>query len=201
MSYSPFNQLLECFEEDDFSNQIGGLRYAEVESIGDDGYILKWLTSDSDAPSSPARCATMMAGNERGSFFMPEPGDEVLVGFEGGDLDRPVIIGALWSDVDAPPDHADTSESNNIRTIVSRLGHQLTFDDSPGAGKVTVKSAGEFMLEMDDAAKKVTLSTPGNMKLELDDQAKKVTLAFDDSNKIELSMDGVKVVGTKINLN
>ncbi len=201
MSHSPFNQLLECFEEDDFSNRVGGLRYAEVERIEDDGYILNWLTSDSDEPSSPARCAAMMAGNERGSFFMPEPGDEVLVGFEGGDMDRPVIIGALWSDVDAPPAHADTSESNNIRTIVSRLGHQLTFDDTSGSGKVILKSAGEFTLEMDDSAKKVTLSTPGNMKLELDDTAKKVTLAFDDSNKIELSLEGVKVLGQRIDLN
>ena len=182
MTDSPFGQLLDSFDREDFGNRVAGLRYAEVESIGEDGYILKWLTSDADAPSAPARCAAMMAGNERGSYFMPEPGDEVLVGFEGGDLDRPVIIGALWSDVDAPPPTVDTSKSNNIRSIVSRLGHQLTFDDTQGAGKVTLQSA-------------------GGIKLEMDDQQKKVTLQLNEGTKIELAEAGVTVNGQTINLN
>jgi uncharacterized protein involved in type VI secretion and phage assembly len=201
MSSSPFSQLLDFVAEDNFGNRVIGLRYAEVDSVGEDGYVLNWLTGDADAPSSPARCATMMAGKERGTYFMPEPGDEVLVGFEGGDLDRPVIIGALWSDVDAPPATADTSKSNNVRSIVSRLGHQLTFDDTSGAGKVTLESADKFVLEMDDKGKKITLATPGGIKLELNDKDKKVTLQLDESTKIELSATGVSVKGSQINLN
>lgn len=120
-----------------------GIAFAEVASVGDDGYTLTYLSGNHDAPSAPARVATLMAGNQRGTFFMPEVGDEVVVGFELGDINRPVILGALWSDVDAPPSNADTSSSNNIRTIVSRAGHQITLDDTQGAGKVQIKIAGD----------------------------------------------------------
>ena len=44
-----------------------------------------------------ARVATMMAGRNRGTWFMPEAGDEVLVAFERGDLRVPYVIGALWN--------------------------------------------------------------------------------------------------------
>ncbi|HYV24494.1 MAG TPA: phage baseplate assembly protein V, partial [Pyrinomonadaceae bacterium] len=43
-----------------------------------------------------ARLATLMGGNNRGSWFIPDVNDEVLVVFEGGDPRRPYVIGALW---------------------------------------------------------------------------------------------------------
>lgn len=182
MHHTPFAALLECREQEDRRRDIAGLRYAEVLRVEDDGYILQWLSGAVTSPSAPARVATFMAGGERGSYFMPEVGDEVVVGFEDGNLDRPVILGALWSDVDQPPTNADTSSSNNIRTIVSRLGHQLTFDDTPGAGKVTIKTKGSLQIVMDDATHKITIEV-------------------DASNKIEISPAGVTVKGTVVNLN
>lgn len=126
-----------------------GLAFAEVTGVSEEGYTLQYLSGNHDAPSAPARVASFMAGNGRGAFFMPEVGDEVVVGFELGDVNRPVILGALWSDVDAPPAGVDTSASNNIRTITSRAGHQITFDDSP-AGKIVVKTQGGLEITLQD---------------------------------------------------
>ena len=44
-----------------------------------------------------ARLATLMAGNNRGSWFIPDVDDEVLVAFEGGDPRRPYVVGGLWN--------------------------------------------------------------------------------------------------------
>jgi uncharacterized protein involved in type VI secretion and phage assembly len=139
-----------------------GLLFAEVSAIRDEGYELKWISGAMTEPSAPARVATLMAGDGRGSFFMPEVGDEVVVGFELGNLDRPVILGALWSDQDRPPDQADTGPTNNIRTIVSRAGHEVTFDDSPSGG-ITIKSNGGMTIELDDASGKIRVTTTGNV--------------------------------------
>ncbi|MEZ4399293.1 MAG: phage baseplate assembly protein V [Kofleriaceae bacterium] len=138
-----FNRLTEFTERWQRQQPQLGLAFAEVASVDDDGYTLTYLSGNHDAPSAPARVATFMAGGGRGAYFMPEVGDEVVVGFELGDLNRPVILGALWSDVDTPPTTVDTSASNNIRSIVSRDGHQITLDDTHGAGKVQIKIAGE----------------------------------------------------------
>ena len=58
--------------------------------------------SDSDE-STWARVATPGGGVQRGLQWIPEVGDEVLVGFELGDKTRPMILGGLWSRKDKPP--------------------------------------------------------------------------------------------------
>ena len=66
-------------------------------------------------------------------MFLPEVGDEVLVGFDHGDVDQPYVLGGLYNGVDKPPlqdDLIDGSDGKvNQRGFVSRLGHQLVFLD------------------------------------------------------------------------
>jgi len=58
-----------------------------------------------------ARVATLMAGSHRGTWFMPEEGDDVIVAFEGGEIRRPVVLGALWSASAPPPESADQAST------------------------------------------------------------------------------------------
>ncbi len=75
-----------------------------------------------------ARVATLMAGFERGSFFIPQVGDEVLVGFNHGDIREPFIIGALWNTLDRPPSLLPT-DAVNKRLIRTPAGQEIAFDD------------------------------------------------------------------------
>lgn len=204
---NPFEQILGNQEEEDRSNRVQGIRFAEVERYDDEGYILTWLSGDVDSESAPARVASFMAGRERGAFFRPEVGDEVVVGFEDGDLDKPVILGALWSDdVDPPPGDADNSASNNTRGIVSRLGHQFIFDDTQGAGKITIKTQNNLIIVLDDQAGSITVKVDDSNQIEMSAAGVKVkgsvvTLEANSANKITIDSSGVSVVGTQINLN
>src|SRR5215475_3995952 len=100
---------------------VRGIVTAKVRSREDDGtYRLDYLTMGDDEASAPARVMMPMAGGKRGTYFFPEPGDEVVVAFELGDTNLPVILGAVWNQDDHPPDQADPSTDNNVRTIVSR---------------------------------------------------------------------------------
>ncbi|CAN5889406.1 phage baseplate assembly protein V [soil metagenome] len=67
------------------------------------------------------------AGKNRGWFYIPEVDDEVLVMFEHGDQDHPLIVGALWNGKDKPPDK--NPGGNPRRVIKSRAGSKITFDD------------------------------------------------------------------------
>lgn len=82
-----------------------------------------------------ARIATLMAGAGRGSLFRPEVGDEVLVGFLHDDPNQPYVLGALWNDDDTPPENGGAKE-NHLRTIQSRSGHIVRFNDEPGAERI-----------------------------------------------------------------
>jgi uncharacterized protein involved in type VI secretion and phage assembly len=165
-----FSRLRHFEERYKRESPMYGLMFAEVRAIRDDGYELTWLSGSMTEPSAPARVATLMAGDRRGCFFTPHVGDEVVVGFELGNLDRPVILGALWSDQDQPPAQADTSGTNNIRTIVSKAGHEITFDDSP-AGSILIKTKGGMEITLHEVPPKITIKTTGNIatsQLELD---------------------------------
>jgi uncharacterized protein involved in type VI secretion and phage assembly len=155
-------RLMQFAEQWQRQAPMMGLAYAEVTGRTDEGFELRFLSGNFDATSAPARVASFMAGDRRGAWFMPEVGDEVVVGFELGDYNRPVILGALWSDVDQPPEPADTSSANNTRTIVSRAGHQITFDDG-ASGKIVIKTRGNTEITLEDGGN-IWINTTGDIK-------------------------------------
>lgn len=170
--------LLRAFGPQTFQAReqlVPGLVTARVDKIEDDGtYRLKYLGmngQDKDDQSAPARVMMPMAGAQRGIHFFPEVKDEVVVGFISGDTNQPVILGAVWNRNDKPPDQAKQSAQNDLRTIVSRSGHELTFDDTSGSEKVTLKSKSGHLIELSDAPGqgKITLATAGGRRIELSD--------------------------------
>jgi phage baseplate assembly protein gpV len=173
---------------------VQGLVTATVLGREDGGkYRLHYLHFAGDEPSAPARVMMPMAGGNRGTYFFPEPGDEVVVAFEGGNCNLPVILGAVWNNDDHPPAQAKQSAENNIRTIVSRSGHELTFDDTPGSEKITLRSHRGHTLTFDDqpAGPKISLTTAQGRTLVLDDTpAGQISLSTPAGVQITLSDAG-----------
>jgi uncharacterized protein involved in type VI secretion and phage assembly len=97
-----------------------------------------------------ARLTTPMAGKGYGTFFLPEVDDQVLVAFEHGDLRFPCVVGSLWSGERKPP-ATNADGRNDIRTIRTRKGHALRFDDGV---------RGHVRLELNDG-KAITIDDAG----------------------------------------
>ncbi len=100
--------------------------------------------------SAWARMATPMAGKQRGMYWLPEVDDEVLVVFAHGDVRAPYVMGALWHGKAEPPETNDDGK-NHRRTITSRSGHAVEFDDAPGRESVTLRTKGGLAVELSDA--------------------------------------------------
>ena len=153
-----------------------------------------WL-SDSEE-SWWARIASGMAGASRGSYFLPEVDDEVLVAFDHGDMRFPYVLGGLWNGKDAPPENNSDGE-NNVRVIHSRNGHTLKFDDKKGAEKFEVKSSSGHIVRMDDQ--------PGAEKIEIIDKtgSNHITIQSLD-NSIAIECQGklsIKALAIEISAN
>jgi type VI secretion system secreted protein VgrG len=84
-----------------------------------------------------ARVTQLYAGNRWGSYFIPEPGQEVLVEFLNGDPDRPVVVGALYNRNNLLPPYTRTQ--SGIRTR-SKKYNELRFDDSENNEEVFFKA-------------------------------------------------------------
>ena len=119
------------------------------------------------------------AGKNRGWFFIPELNDEVLVMFEHGDLNRPLVVGALWNGKDKPP--AKNPGGNPQRVIKSRAGSKITFDDDKG------------QLIIEDGGKKGRIT--------LDAKANKITIeALDGDVCFQSPKDDMSIVAQSIEL-
>jgi uncharacterized protein involved in type VI secretion and phage assembly len=132
-----------------------------------------WL--DDTVESWWARLAYPMGGKQRGYWFIPEVDDEVLVGFEHGDVRHPYIVGSLYNGVDKPPSAAACAQGrdfnqdgkNDLRFIRSRSGHLLVFDDKDGSEIITlVDKTGNHKIEVDSKNKKIVLTnTDGDIEV------------------------------------
>jgi phage protein D/phage baseplate assembly protein gpV len=77
-----------------------------------------------------ARIATPMAGSNAGMYFLPDIGDDVLVTFEQGDIDKPVVLGGMWNGTNRPP--ATNLGPNEKKIIKLKKGMQIVFDETKG---------------------------------------------------------------------
>jgi uncharacterized protein involved in type VI secretion and phage assembly len=146
-------------EDQESGGKIRGVAVALVTNNQDDKKMgrvkVRYLWREKSDESYWARIAVPMAGKDRGSFFLPEVGDEVLVAFEREDIRHPYVIGALWNGKDTPPE-TNSDGKNNIRKIKSRSGHEIIFnDDHEGKKeKIEIHTKAGHKVVLDDAAGK-----------------------------------------------
>ncbi|MEX8518889.1 MAG: type VI secretion system tip protein VgrG [Leptothrix sp. (in: b-proteobacteria)] len=121
-----------------------------------------------------ARLLQFHASNGFGAFFLPEIGDEVLLGWFNNDPDFPVVLGSLYSSQRTPP--YALAAANNTKAIVTRS---------------------KCKLEIDDEKKIVTLLTPGNNKVVISDEGKSIELLDQNGNKVRLTPEGITLDSPK----
>jgi uncharacterized protein involved in type VI secretion and phage assembly len=110
-----------------------------------------WLSDGTE--SDWTKIVTFMSGNNRGAVFLPEVNDEVLVGFEHGDIDFPYVLGGLWNNKDLPPEKNQDGK-NNVKKIRSRSGHEIIFRDDGATQQeqIEIRSNSGHSVLLSDAA-------------------------------------------------
>ena len=121
-----------------------------------------------------ARLIQFYATAGKGSFFLPEVGDEVILGFFDGDPRFPVIIGSVYSSKNKPQYTPDAK--NSIKAIVTK---------------------NDLKIELDDENKVLTISTPAGNQFVLSDKDKSIRVKDQSGNKIEMTTSGISMSSIK----
>lgn len=125
-----------------------------------------------------ARWVQPYATSGAGHFFMPEVGDEVVLGFLNEDPRFPVVLGSLYSSQKTPP--YTPAEENPIKAIVTK---------------------NQLKIEFDDEKKILTITTPGENKMIFSDEEESITIQDQNENKITMNAEGISLNSPKtINL-
>jgi phage protein D len=174
--------------------------------------------------SSWARVASPMAGGNKtdswGTYFLPDIGDEVLVAFEKGDINKPMVIGCLWNGLARPP---EVNKSLNEKKLLKmKSGMQIVFDETSGNENLLLQDKAGSKIQMDSANGDIIIeaknsiiiksgksgmqialdNTKGSENLLLQDKAGSKIQMNSTTGEITIETKGnVTVKGAEINLN
>lgn len=143
--------------------------------------------------SAWARVATPMAGNGMGMYFLPDVKDEVLVQFEHGDINRPLVVGSVWNGCGRPPED-NLDGRNRIRKIKSKAGHTITFDDTPGAEHITITDKAGSIIKL-EANGALSIQSKGDLNLQANGQNGNLNLNANGDINLNAANVNVSVSG------
>lgn len=124
-----------------------------------------------------ARLSNFYSTSGAGVFFLPEVGDEVVLGFLNEDPRYPVILGSMYSSANIKPYQGlDPNQNNTLKAIVSKSGIYIQFDDEN---------------------KVLTVMTPDKNQIILSDKDKQITIQDDNQNSIVMSSSGITIKSPK----
>jgi uncharacterized protein involved in type VI secretion and phage assembly len=115
-----------------------------------------------------AKVARLDAGNNRGTFFLPEINDDVIVGFINDDASNPVVLGMLNSA--AKPAPVQAKNSNPEKGIITRAKMRIYFNDNE---------------------KQISIDTPAGNSILLDENLKEIRITDQNNNKIIMDTSGI----------
>jgi uncharacterized protein involved in type VI secretion and phage assembly len=132
--------------------------------------------ADQDGPVW-ARVAVPFAGGNRGGFFIPDVGDEVVVAFVGADPRCPIVLGSLWNGHDSAPETLGGSGQSVDRwTITGKAGTRIAIVEQPAASAT------------------IEFSTPGGLTGTLTDQGGgSITFTNTAQTTVTIDTSGVTV--------
>lgn len=154
--------------------QIGKVVELEKDPDGENRILVRLPIIDSKAKGIWARVSTLDAGKERGSFFLPEIGDEVIVGFINDDPRDAVVLGMVHSSANPAPIVA--KNDNHEKGFTTRSKMHLLFNDD---------------------TKTITIDTPAGNSIVIDEKGKSIVITDQNKNKVSMEQKGITVDSPK----
>jgi phage protein D len=154
-------------------NPVAGLVIAIVTNNNDPSQLgrvklkFPWLSDSFESDWAPM--SQLGAGPKSGAVFLPEVDDEVLVGFDHGDMSRPYVIGGLHNGVDKPVLGEDLFDNGKVkrRGIVSRNGHHLIFFEGPDeSGIALITGQDQIRIALNDTKIELHIKSKGKVLIE-----------------------------------
>jgi Rhs element Vgr protein len=138
----------------------------DPEKLGRVRVQFLWQKEQDEEMITPwIRIAQPYGGEDKGFYFIPEINEEVMIGFENGNAEKPYVVGTLWHGEQKPREKAFT-ETNNYKSILSRNKHQITFfDDHEGKGYITIKDCAGNLIAINADDNIIEIYSQGNIKL------------------------------------
>ncbi|MCF6350629.1 MAG: type VI secretion system tip protein VgrG [Flavobacteriaceae bacterium] len=148
--------------------QVGIVSQLEKDPNGEDRILVQIPIIDNQEQGIWCRVSSLDAGENRGAFFRPEIGDEVIIGFINDDPNEAIVLGMLHSS--AKPAPIVASDKNHEKGFVTRSKLKILFDDDK---------------------KTINISTPAGKLISLDEGAGTIIIEDENANVLTMNSKGI----------
>ncbi len=148
--------------------QIGVVSQLQDDPDGEERILVQIPIVNNQEQGIWCRIASLDAGENRGAFFRPEIGDEVIIGFINQDPNDAVVLGMLHSS--AKPAPITAADDNHEKGFVTRSEMKVLFDDDK---------------------KTINISTPAGKHIALDEDAGTIIIEDENSNVVTIDSAGI----------
>lgn len=168
----------------------------DPEHLGRVRVQFHWQQKQNKNLKSPwLRITQPHSGGNKGFYFIPEVGEEVMIAFEGGNAERPYVVGSLYHG-EASPDENHYNEDNNIKAIRTRNGHTIEIHDDGDGGFIRIYdydnngNKQNYILTFSTDEKLIKLESKGNIEL----YAKNDIILYAEHNVLTTANNDLKMV-------
>ena len=175
---------------------LGKFRITEItHEVRRDGHYAKvsfdWQkngkTTNWVRVQSPNAGVSDAVSKNRGWVFVPEVGDQVMVGYEHGNPDRPYVTGAMFHSASGKGGDKD----NKTKSIITRSGSAIVFDDETGSIVITDQTGKQLILL--DGKDAITIMAKKSVVITNEDKSVIVM----DEKSIGMQADTISIEGKK----
>jgi type VI secretion system secreted protein VgrG len=155
--------------------KLGRIRVQFIwQEVQDPNMLSPWL-----------RIAQPHGGKDKGFYFIPEIDEEVMVGFENGNAEKPYVMGTLYHGNQSPEGNWFT-EKNEVKAIRTQSGHTVEFFDTQGQEYIRIydNKKENYILTYSTYEKLIKLESKGNIELYADNN-----IIMHAKNNIEIKAD------------
>ena len=132
--------------------------------------------------------AVPYAHKDCGVYLLPEIGSEVVIAFQMGDRNCPIVLGCLWNQENALPANTAT-EKNTIKRFRTKGGCEVVFEEEKDNETIEIHTPGGLMFRLDDEKQKI-LATDRAQKNGIDIDAKEGKVKLFGEGTLVLEVGG-----------
>lgn len=147
-----------------------------------------WMNGTEKTPW--IRVTSPHGGSEKGMYFMPEVGEEVIVGFEGASPTKPYIIGTVYN---GKAKNSFGNAGNDVKALQTRSGNKVVMNDADGSVFVEDKDGNSIML---DGAGNITVKANKKVLIDAKEEIKFTTKNMIMEVEEEIKMNAKVLTGT-----
>ena len=212
---SLFDELFSKTDENIQENTISGIVTGIVKEIYNDEYPgmirVEIRTREKDSNVTDwIKIVTPYAGSDRGIYFLPEVGDEVIVAYYYGNVYQPYVIGSVWNQNSSKLPNNMANENNTIKKIRTKRGHEIIFYEEDGKDDLEIHTPKNLTIKMNDEnevifiqdkdgkniikvdCKKGEINVTAEKKIALESGSSSVTID-NNSRKIAITSDSISI--------